>query len=179
MRRTTIDRTLVPLPTAVVAIIPVSCALLGLIVTAVPISISGGLLPPPMFALMPIYFWCLVRPDLMPPAVVFAVGILEDLLMGGPPGLWAASFVATYIFVDQQRDSLAGLAGWAAILGFAIAMLIASVSAFLIAWIYFWRLPTLEPLALQLAGSVLFFIPIVSILHWIHRRFVGPLRSDI
>ena len=30
-------------------------------------SLLGGLVPPPLLALMPVYFWCLVRPDLMTP----------------------------------------------------------------------------------------------------------------
>jgi len=179
MRRMASDRMLLYLPTPAVAVIPTLCALVGVVIPGVPVSMTGGLVPPPMFALMPVYFWALIRPDLMPPAIVFAVGITEDLLAGGPPGLWAASFVATYMFVDRQRDSLAGLAGWAAILGFGLAMLIASATAYLIAWTYFWRPPPLEPLALQLAGSVAFYVPTASILNWIQRRFVGPPRSDI
>ena len=29
---------------------------------------------------MPLYFWCLVRPDLMPPFWALMIGVLEDLL---------------------------------------------------------------------------------------------------
>ena len=43
----------------------------------------------PLLALMPVYFWCLVRPDLMSPAAAFVIGMLEDILSGGPPGVWA------------------------------------------------------------------------------------------
>ena len=49
-----------------------------------------------LLGLVPIYFWCLVRPDLMTPAAVFAIGLLEDVLSGGPPGVWTLSFVVTY-----------------------------------------------------------------------------------
>ena len=50
--------------------------------------------------------------------------MLEDLFSGGPPGVWAASFVAAYALVDRQRDTFAGLSGIGAILGFAAAMLV-------------------------------------------------------
>ena len=83
----------------------------------------------PLFGLMPVYFWGLVRPDLMPPWVALLVGLTEDLLSGGPPGIWALSFVTCYIFVDRQRESLAGLASYGAILGFAAAILVASGTA--------------------------------------------------
>ncbi len=69
--------------------IPVLSGVLGAIVGNVPISLLGGALPAPLFALMPIYFWCLVRPDLMSPAWAFGIGVLEDVLSGGPPGIGA------------------------------------------------------------------------------------------
>ncbi|HEY4115545.1 MAG TPA: rod shape-determining protein MreD [Rhizomicrobium sp.] len=178
MRRTASDRLMVVLPTPVVAIIPLFCALVGVVVSSIPLSLSDGRIPPPLFALMCIYFWSLVRPDLVPPGVVFVIGLAEDLLSGGPPGLWTASFIITYILLDRQREVFASLAGWAAILGFAVAMLIASVSAYGIGWLWYLRQPPIEPLALQLAVSILFYVPVGSFLNWLNRRMVGPMRSD-
>ena len=105
--------------------IPVLCGLLGVAITNLPFSILGSWIPSPMYALMPIYFWCLVRPDLMSPGWAFIIGVIHDILSGGPPGIWAASFVATYAVIDKQRDAFAGLSGWGAILGFATAALVA------------------------------------------------------
>lgn len=160
------------------AAIPVACGLLGAVIANIPLSLISGAIPSPMLALMPIYFWSLVRPDLMPVAAVFAIGLLQDLLSGGPPGIWTASFIATYAFVSRQRESFAGLAGIAAILGFAFAMLIASLVAFAIMTFYIGRLPPVTPLAVQLAVSAVFYIPVAALLSGIHRRMVGPLRSD-
>ena len=55
------------------AVIPFFCGIVGALIANMPISIFGGHLPPPLLALMPVYFWCLVRPDLMPPWVAFAI----------------------------------------------------------------------------------------------------------
>lgn len=161
------------------AVVPFFCAVFALALANIPVSFLGGLMPPPLLALMPVYFWCLVRPDLMPPALAFAIGVLEDLFSGGPPGVWAASFVAAYALVDRQRDSFAGLSGIGAIIGFATAMLIASATAYVIVSIYFMRLPPVAPLIVEITVSVLFYIPVAIALGWIHRRFVGPLRRDI
>src|SRR5690242_471513 len=163
---------------AVGASIPFLCALLGVIVSNIPVSVLGTLVPPPMFALMPIYFWCLVRPDLMPPFAVFIIGVLQDLLGGGAAGVWTLSFIASYAIVDRERDSFAGLAGIGAILGFAAAMLIAGASAYAIISIYYWRLPPVAPIVVEIAVSVIFYIPIALLLGFIHRRLVGPLRGD-
>jgi rod shape-determining protein MreD len=163
---------------AVGASIPFLCALLGVIVSNIPVSIFGTLVPPPMFGLMPIYFWCLVRPDLMPPFAVFIIGVLQDLLGGGAAGVWTLSFIAAYAIVDRERDSFAGLAGIGAILGFAAAMLIAGASAYFITAIYYWRMPPVAPIVVEIAISVVFYIPIALVLGVIHRRLVGPLRGD-
>jgi rod shape-determining protein MreD len=163
---------------AVGASIPFVCALLGVIVSNIPVSLFGTLVPPPMFGLMPIYFWCLVRPDLMPPFAVFIIGVLQDLLGGGAAGVWTLSFVAAYAIVDRERDSFAGLAGVGAILGFGAAMLVAGASAYFITAIYYWHMPPVAPIMVEIAVSVIFYIPVALILGVIHRRLVGPLRGD-
>jgi rod shape-determining protein MreD len=160
------------------AVIPFFCGVIGAIIANMPVSVLGGVLPAPMLALMPVYFWCLVRPDLMPPFAAFTIGVLEDLLCGGAPGVWTASFIAAYALIDRERESFAGLAGLGAILGFAAAMLAAGATAYLIVSIYYWRLPPLTPIMIEIAVSVAFYIPVAGILGWVHRRLVGPLRGD-
>ena len=84
------------------SVIPVMCGIIGAFVDNLPISIMGPWVPSPLFSLMPLYYWCLVRPDLMTPAWAFLIGATEDILSGGPPGVWAASFVATYAIIDRR-----------------------------------------------------------------------------
>jgi rod shape-determining protein MreD len=159
-------------------IIPLSFALLGVLVANVPVSFLGGIAPAPLLGLMPLYFWCLVRPDLMPPFWAFAIGVLEDLLSGGPPGVWALAFVTTYALVDRQRDMFAGLSGFGALMGFATAAAFACAAAYLTVAAYYWRIPPLAPVMGELAMSVIFYLPAVVVLGFVHRRFVGPMRSD-
>jgi rod shape-determining protein MreD len=160
------------------AIVPVLCGLLGVVLSSLPVSLAGGAIPPPLLGFMAVYFWALVRPDLMPPAGVFIVGLAQDLFSGAPPGFWTAAFIATYALLDRQREAMASLAGFGAILGFALAMLFASAAVYLIAWFYFRHLPPLAPLALQVGVSVLCYVPVLPILNGIQHRIVGPLRSD-
>src|SRR5262249_40293529 len=114
-----------------VGAVPLLCGLVGVVIANIPISLLGGLVPAPLFALVPVYFWCLVRPDLMAPAVTLAIVLAEDVMSGGPPGIWSLAFVLTYALVARQRDSFAGLAGLAAVLGFAAAATFACTIAYL------------------------------------------------
>ena len=161
------------------SVVPVTLAILGVMIANLPLSFLGGIVPAPLLGLMPVYFWGLVRPDLMPPFWAFMVGILEDMLSGGPPGVWTLSFVIAYALIDRQRDAFAGLSGFGAILGFATAAAVACASAYAVEAAYYWRVPPLAPVMGELAMSVIFYIPVAMFLGVVHRRLVGPLRSDI
>ncbi|HEX4159914.1 MAG TPA: hypothetical protein VHY79_15725 [Rhizomicrobium sp.] len=160
------------------ALVPFALAIIGTMIANFPISFTNGFLPAPLFGLMPVYFWGLVRPDLMPPWAALLVGLTEDLLSGGAPGIWAASFVACYIFVDRQRDSLAGLASYGAILGFAAAMLVAAGTGFAIVTVYYWRLPPVAPIVVATAINVMWYIPALWFMSRVQHNFIGPLRGD-
>jgi len=167
-----------------VATIPALCGLLGAFVANIPVSVLGGLVPAPLFALVPVYFWCLVRPDLMTPGIALMIGMAEDVLSGGPPGIWSLAFVLTYALLARQRDSFAGLSGLAAIMGFATAAAFAcavayfSVAAFALLTPGAY-LPPIPPILGELAMTVLFYPPSTLAVGWLHHRLVGALRGDI
>lgn len=158
--------------------IPVLCGLIGVVLTNLPFSVFGSWVPAPMYALMPIYFWCLVRPDLMSPGWAFIIGVAHDVVSGEPPGVWAASFVATYAVIDKQRDAFAGLSGWGAILGFATAALVACITHYAAFSLYRWQLMPVTGSVKEFAVTSLMYIPAAFFLGGIHRRLVGPLRSE-
>ena len=160
------------------SITPVLCALLGVFIANLPVSVTGGNVPPPLLGLMPVYFWCLVRPDLMSPAWAFLIGVSQDIFSAGPPGMWGIAFVAAYALVDRQRDAFAGLAGIGAMLGFATAALVACTTAYFVVSILEGHLQQIAPVLSELAVTVLFYIPGAYVLGAIHRQIVGPLRSD-
>ncbi len=160
------------------ALVPLFCGLLGVVIANIPISFVGGLVPPPLLGLVPVYFWCLVRPDLMTPAAAFAIGMLEDVMSGSPPGIWTLGFVVAYAVVARQRDSFAGLAGIAAVLGFAAAALAACATATLAVALLYAHLPPLGAVVAELAMTVAAYIPGALLISAVHHRLVGPLRSD-
>ena len=159
------------------ALIPLLCGLFGVLIANIPVTLVGGLVPAPLLGLIPIYFWCLVRPDLMTPTATFVIGILQDILAGGPPGVWTLAFVLTYAVVARQRDAFAGLPGLAAVLGFATAALITCAVAYLVTAVLYHVVPV-GPLVGEFVITVLFYIPGAYVIGSIHRRLVGPLRTD-
>jgi len=160
------------------ALVPFLCGVLAVLISNLPLSLTNGLVPAPILGLMPIYFWCLVRPDLMTPAAVVGIGLFQDVMAGGPPGIWTLAFVATYAVIERQREAFAGLSGLGAILGFATGALITTACAYATVALYYWHLPPVGPIVAELVVTVLFYIPGAFVIGVIHRRLVGPLRSD-
>lgn len=161
------------------ALVPLLCGLFGVFLANIPLSILGGAVPPPLLGLVPIYFWCLVRPDLMTPAAALTIGIAEDIVSGGPPGVWTLAFVLTYALVARQRDSFAGLSGLVAVIGFGAAASVTCASAYFTISALYWHFPPLAPILSELAMTVLFYVPTVYVVGIIHHRLVGASRSDI
>jgi len=160
------------------AMVPLGMAILGSLIANFPVSFTNGFLPTPLFGLMPVYFFGLMRPDLMPVGAALLAGAFEDLLCGGTPGVWAGGFVACYIFTAHQRDSLAGLASFGAIIGFAAGLMVAVTTAFAIVAVYHWRLPHVAPVAATLVANVLWYVPALWFMTWVQHNVVGPLRGD-
>ena len=163
---------------AFIVLTPVLMGVALVMLVNLPVSVTGGLIPAPQLVLAPIYFWSLVRPDLMPPIAALGLGLLEDLLSGGAPGVWGGGFLAAYAFAERQRDSLAGLSGSGAILGFAAAMFIAAGTAYALAALAYWQAPPVAPLLLQSAVTVAFYPLLAVAMNRLHRRFIGPRRDD-
>ncbi|HLY04242.1 MAG TPA: hypothetical protein VKR31_00695 [Rhizomicrobium sp.] len=160
------------------ALVPFGLAVVGSLLANFPISFTDGFLPAPLFGLMPVYFFGLMRPDLMPVWAALLAGALEDLLSGGAPGVWALAFVACYIFADRQRESLAGLASFGAVAGFAAALMVAVATAFAVVAVYYWRLPHIGPVAASLAINILWYIPALWLMNKTQHQVVGALRGD-
>jgi rod shape-determining protein MreD len=159
------------------SLVPALLGLLLVLLANMPVSFTGGLLPVPALALACVYFWVLVRPDLMSPLVVLAIGLAEDLLSGGPPGLWAAGFLAAFWLTDRQRETFAGLTGAGALIGFAGAMLSAAAAAYILAAAVYLRLAPIAPLLLQSVTTVMFYPLIAMSMGWVLRKIVGPMRG--
>lgn len=136
------------------SLFPFFSAVFCILLTMVPFGLSTGYLSPPSFALIAIFIWILARPDLMPPAAVFLLGILQDLFWGGPLGLWGAVFLMVWAFTISQRQFLAGRGfglTWAV---FGVAVTGSSALAWVIASIFY---STLMPVIPILSLTILSF----------------------
>ena len=85
----------------------------------------------PMLNIIAIFYWTIYRPDLVPPVVLFLIGLIDDVVMGTPLGLMASVFLFAYGITLSQRQFFIGKPFYVTWLGFSI---ISAFSIFLI-WV--------------------------------------------
>ncbi len=56
----------------------------------------------PFLSLIAVYYWGIFKPRLMPVSIVFFLGLLQDILSGGPLGLMALLLMLVRLFVLRQ-----------------------------------------------------------------------------
>jgi rod shape-determining protein MreD len=84
-------------------LLPVATTLLAAVISVLPVQIPGYAALTPVFTLMAAYHWTIYRPDLLPPAALFGIGLAEDLLAGSPVGVNALLLLLTRIAVLGYR----------------------------------------------------------------------------
>lgn len=156
------------------ALTPFALTVLLLLCTLAPLR-SPYLAPVmPSVALIAVYYWSVFRPDLMPSGAVFLIGLLHDLIGGGPFGLVILVLLAVQATVGAQRKFFA-TAGFGLLwLGFAVL----SAGAQLLIWIFssalIGRLVDPGPVMLQYAVT----LAIYPCLFWLFGRAQQLLLRD-
>ncbi|MGE0713813.1 MAG: rod shape-determining protein MreD [Alphaproteobacteria bacterium] len=117
-------------------LLPTLLTVMLLLLSAVRVPIVGFRTMMPAVVLIAVYHWTVHRPELLPPGVIFLVGLVQDLLTGSPLGTGSLTLLAVHVLVATQRRFLAG-------------------KAFLIAWWGFGLVAAVTFLALWAAGSAL------------------------
>lgn len=131
----------------------------------------------PLFIIIPIYYWSVYRPSLMPVIFVFMLGLIIDFVSGFPVGIHAIIFVIVQILIKSQRLFLMGqpyLMFW---LGFAVI----SSGVYFFQWLFFTiRYFNLMPIADVLASNIITILlfPITAlILTFIQRLLTIASKS--
>lgn len=86
---------------------PAASAALAIPLLAAPLGLPGQPQLQGAFVLASVFFWSVFRPDSMPPAAVFLLGLLADLLSSTPPGISVLVLLAVHGVAMRARRFLA------------------------------------------------------------------------
>jgi len=101
----------------------------ALFLHAAPTRIPDGPDLLPLLPLITLFIWSVRRPNFVSPAVIFLVGLVQDLLSGGPMGVWAFAYLVAFGLARHRDLDSTGLDPGPASLRFAALAAIAFVTA--------------------------------------------------
>jgi rod shape-determining protein MreD len=146
---------------------PALIAIALTIVLATPVELFGLTLPEPVLPMVLAFAWPLIRPSMLAPAVLFALGLFLDIFWGGTLGMWPLALLAVYAVVLVSRNLLAGQETQVLFVWYAICTALAFFLAYLVVSFDAGRPPSLLALLLQVLPTLLLF-PVAD---WMVQRF--------
>ncbi|WP_416897858.1 MAG: rod shape-determining protein MreD [Minwuia sp.] len=165
-------------PAQLLLALPGVLTLLLVLMETVPIGapLLGPVLP--SLTLISVFVWSTQRPDLMPHWLAFSIGLIQDLVIGGPLGLNALLLLVIQGVCTSQRRFLAAgrpfLLVW---LGFAIVALPAALAQWIIACIYFTAVLPITDSLIQAALNVALFPVAAAPLMFLAQRLARGLPA--
>lgn len=115
---------------------PSLATLLLVLLSVMPLPIPSYGAVAPVLPMIAVYYWAAHRPDLLPFTIVFAAGLLLDILAAGPLGLHSFVFLVCQFLVITQRRLLVGQPFLFLWCGFVVVQLLATLLEWLAFGIY-------------------------------------------
>ncbi len=73
-----------------------------------PFRLFGLQLPEPVFAMICVFSWAMIRPSILSPVGILLMGLVLDMLWGAPTGMWGLSMLIGYGATLLMRAMLTG-----------------------------------------------------------------------
>jgi rod shape-determining protein MreD len=149
------------------AILPFAFSILAAVVSNISLGLQDLPNAAPFLTLIVVFFWISRRPKLLPPIVLFVVGLWHDAVTGAPMGLTSLLLLAARAAVVEQNIfvfSQSFLLGW---IGFSVLCLAVVLLKLLLAsWMYGGIL-SIEPFFVQLLLSIIAYPVVGALCGWI------------
>ena len=150
-------------------LIPAGLSVVFVLVTVVPFPIPGYAAIVPMLALAAVFFWAIHHPGLLPPVVVFAIGLVQDILTGALVGSGAVVLLLVYAVIVSQRMFFRNKSFLVVWLGFVVVALGAGALNWLFAATFAGQLISAGAPAFQVLVTIAVYPLLTWILHGVYR----------
>ncbi len=137
--------------------VPMAACMGATLLFAAPIRLYGLRLPEPVFAMVPVFAWAVLRPSILAPLCLLILGTFNDLVWGGRMGLWSLGLLVAYGFVLITRNMMSGQSRFMMWVWWAAALSACMGSVFLIERVLTGNAPNLLAVAGQWLPTVLLY----------------------
>ena len=136
------------------AVLPFVISLIAAVVSNISVGLETLPNAAPFLTLIVVFFWSSRRPELLPPIIVFIIGLWHDSVVGAPIGLTSLLLLAARAAVTEQNIfvfSQSFLLGW---IGFSVICFGVIVLKWMLASWTAGLLLTIGPFFVQLLLSI-------------------------
>lgn len=122
-----------------------------------PFRVFGLQLPEPVFPMICVFAWAVIRPSILSPIAILSLGLVLDLLWGTPFGFWGLSMLMGYGLTLAMRPVMTGqsrMMMWAWYVGVCAVTLAAG---YLFAMLAFHHPPNIVGVIWQLLATSLLY----------------------
>ena len=151
---------------------PTVLGVLGVLLLASPIRLAQDTLPMPLIPLVVVFFWSIYSPSYLPAGSIFSIGLLQDLVSGGPLGLWPVIYLCVNYLVLSQREYFHGREQRVVWLGFAVVAFLAATVLWLVMSLMSGLLLPLGALTAQILMTAAVYPLVSSGFAELHRRVI-------
>jgi rod shape-determining protein MreD len=137
--------------------IPALITVAATILLATPVELFGLSLPEPVIPMVLAFAWPLIRPSIIAPVILMALGLFLDIFWYGPLGVWALSLLGIYAVVLGSRAFLIGQETAVLFVWYAACCCVAFLLAYLIVGIKAGNAPSILSLLGQVFPTLLLF----------------------
>jgi rod shape-determining protein MreD len=138
-------------------ILPVLVCLVSTVVLATPIRVFGIGLPQPVFPMVLAFVWAVIRPSILGPFALLAVGFFLDLFWGAPLGLWALALLLAYAGAVVSRSLVTGRGAFMLAMWYLSLTVVAFTAAYLTIMLRAHITPSLTDTILQFLATAALF----------------------
>ncbi len=141
--------------------IPFWLSLVLVFISVIPFRLPGFDMVTPSLLSISVFYWSLHRPYLMPPVVVFVLGVIQDIISGAPFGLSSFIMLIIYVIAVSQRQVFVGKAFIQMWWGFMLVAIGMSILTWVVMCFYSLSFIPFIPVMVQSGLTILFF-PLLS-----------------
>lgn len=131
----------------------------------------------PGMTMASVFFWSLFRPASMPAPIVFAIGLLYDLLSFSPPGIEVVTLLLVHAVGVGARHGLARQGFLVVWLAFLLVAAGAITLDYGLMCAFSLRLLPPQPALFELALSAGLYPLLSALFTWAHRSVADPSRA--
>lgn len=150
-------------------LIPAGLSIVLVMLAVIPLPIPGYAAIVPMLALCSVFFWAVHYPSLLPPLVIFLIGLVQDVLTGAQLGQGAVVLLLAYGAVVRQRVFFRNKSFLVIWWSFMIVALGAGFLAWALASLFGGRFIPPGAAFVQVLVTIAVYPLLTGILHGVHK----------